>query len=85
MKIGVVGCGAIGSEIAVAVLKKEISGYCLTGLYDADEKQVARLISRLETSTAFKELDDLIEASDLVFEATQKSFMPVVVEKALRV
>ena len=83
MKIGIVGCGTIGSEITVAVSEKVIPGYSLAGLYDVDEKRVLQLISRLGTTVEFIELDDLIEASDLVFEATQKSFMPVVVEKVL--
>lgn len=83
MKVGIVGCGTIGSEIAAAISGNTIPGYSLAGLFDIDEKRVARLRARLPTTAVFIELGDLIEASDLIFEATHKSFMPVVVEKAL--
>jgi len=83
MKVGIVGCGTIGSEIAVAISSNTIPGCSLAGLYDIDEKRVAKLQPLLQKTAAFIELDDLIEISDIVFEATRKSFMPVVVEKAL--
>ena len=85
MKIGIVGCGAIGSAIAVAISEKAIPGYFLAGLYDADKICVTKLLSNLETEAGFMELEDLINASDLIFEATHKSFMPIVVEKVLAV
>ena len=45
-------------------------GYSFAALYDANDKRVFKLVSRLGTSVVFKELDDPIEASDLVLEAT---------------
>ena len=83
MKVGIVGCGTIGSEIAVAISKGEIPGYSLAGLYDNNENQIAKLLPLIKKTEVFKNLIELINKSDLVFEATQKSFMPLVVEKAL--
>ena len=70
MKTDIVGYGAIGSKIAVAVQEKVMPGYSFAALYDANDKRVFKLVSRLGTSVVFKELDDPIEASDLVLEAT---------------
>ena len=83
MKVGIVGCGTIGTEIALAISKEMISGYSISGIYDIDETRVGNLLSIIEKPVDCMTLDRLIEVSDLIFEATQKSFMPVVVEKVL--
>jgi len=83
MKLGIVGCGAIGSEIAYAVSKSQISGYTLAGLHDIDKIKVQQLLSKIDTNTAYLELDPLIQASDIILEATTKFFMPIVMKKTL--
>ena len=47
VKIGIIGCGAIGSRIAKSI-KKDFKKDCLlTGLYDIDPKTVDRLSKSL--------------------------------------
>lgn len=83
MKIGIVGCGTIGSEIAIAVSRDQIDGYVLAGLCDVDESRVKQLQSKLDTTATILEFDELLAASDIVFEATNKAAMPLVAGKAV--
>jgi aspartate dehydrogenase len=83
MKIGIVGCGAIGSEIALAVTKGQISGYTLIGVHDADQNKVRQLLLKIGANVSCLEIDDLVSAADIILEATTKSFMPILVKKVL--
>lgn len=83
MKIGVVGCGTIGSEIAKAISENQIEGYSLAGIYDVNKNQSQKLFSHIKDTEIFYELDSLIDSSDIIFEATTKDFMPIVVQKTL--
>lgn len=83
MKIGVVGCGTIGCEIVTAVSNRELRGYVLAALCDVDEGKAQRLSARLDLAVEISDLDTLIAASDIVFEATNKTSMPQVARKAL--
>jgi aspartate dehydrogenase len=83
MKIGIVGCGTIGSEIAIAVSRGEIDGYRLAGLCDVDEGQIQRLQSKLETAADVLQLESVVATSDMVFEATTKVAMPHIAKHAL--
>jgi len=66
-RLGIFGCGAIGSEIVLAVSGGQIEGYVLAGLCDVDEEQARRLQSILDAETELMELAALISASDVVF------------------
>jgi len=83
MKIGIAGCGTIGSEIALALSNNAISGFTLVGLYDIKEDQARKLLARLRKPVPLLDLDALIKTSDLIFEATNKSSMPAIAAKAL--
>jgi len=83
MKVGIAGCGAIGSEVALAVSDGRITGFSLGGLYDVDEEQARKLLTRLKKPCPLMDLDTLIKASDFIFEATNKSSMPAIAAKAL--
>jgi len=83
MKVGIAGCGTIGSEIAHAISNKQLSGFTLIGLYDIDENQTQKLLARLQTPVDLLDLDTLIGTADLIFEATNKSSMPMIAEKSI--
>jgi len=83
MKIGIAGCGTIGSEIALAISNGKISGYKLIGLYDIDENQTRQLLARLKKPVDLLDVDALIETADLIFEATNKASMPMFAEKSI--
>lgn len=70
LKVGILGCGAIGSGIAQAV-QKELKDSCeLTGLYDIREEASKRLAARLHHKTLAKSsLAALVANCDLMVEA----------------
>jgi len=71
LKIGVVGCGAIGSSLAKTIIKDFSAQAKLVALCDIDSKKaesLSRLVSRKE-NLAVLNLTQLINRSDLVIEA----------------
>lgn len=71
LKIGIVGCGAIGSSLAKAVVKDFPEESQLCGLYDLDKDKARRLSAKLLRSKnlAKDNLKQLIAGSDLIIEA----------------
>ena len=66
MKIGIIGCGAIGSDVAIAIDKiEEIEKIYL---YDIDENK-ARALCKKVKKAEFKKVEDFLEDVDVVFEA----------------
>lgn len=72
LKIGIVGCGAIGSSLAQEVARSLGSCATLTALYDIRLDKAQLLSRRLVRSSrlSVNNLDVLIERSDLVIEAS---------------
>ena len=69
-RIGVVGCGAIGSEIAQAIERDFSKLAKLSGLYDIDLGKAHRLASKLKKKNiVVLSLEDLIKKSDFIVEA----------------
>ena len=67
MRIGIIGCGFIGSEIAHFIDKnKELQ---LIGLDDIDTKNVYILTKKLKNKPKFMHIDELIKKSDLIVES----------------
>jgi aspartate dehydrogenase len=80
--IGIVGCGTIGSEVALTIDKKEIHMNLVT-LYDVDKKRAIDLLGRL-MNTAPKlcdNLDQAISDVDIVFESTKVDEVKNIAEK----
>lgn len=69
LKIGIAGCGAIGSSLAEAVVSKFAKRAELSGLYDIDVKKGSELSRKLKKNVTAKSLEELINNSDLVIEA----------------
>lgn len=71
LKIGIVGCGAIGSSLAKTIVS-EFSGKAeLISLYDIDLEKTYNLSSKLNKKLAALNVEDLINKADLVIEATK--------------
>lgn len=71
LKIGIVGCGAIGSSLAKIITKRFLKQACVSALYDIDSRkagELSRLISK-KRRLAVVSLQELIKKSDLVIEA----------------
>jgi len=74
MKVGIIGCGFIGSEIAKFIDKNQ--NFQLIGLNDIDKNKLNELIQSLKyNKPKFMELDDLIMNSDLIVESAAKNII----------
>lgn len=71
LRIGIVGCGAIGSSLAKAVASDFSDRAELVGLYDADSEKAYSLSNRLKKKIAALNLEELIDKAELVIEATK--------------
>ena len=72
LKIGIVGCGAIGSSLAKEIVTSLCKDACLVALYDI-KPQKAQALSRKLTrgiKLCVGNLNALIKCSDLVIEAS---------------
>lgn len=68
LKIGIVGCGAIGSSLA-RVITRDVSGRAqLAALYDVDILKAKKLSGAISENLAVNTLSRLINKSDLVIE-----------------
>ena len=70
MKIGLIGCGAIGRTIAVAMDKTEAIGSIF--LFDRSEESARSLATRLDKAVHVTSIDVLIKDSSLVIEAASQ-------------
>lgn len=82
LKIGIVGCGAIGQEIAQAVdgglVPVELCAIC-----DVDRDRAETLAGSLGAGTKVLDQSELIRASDLVVEATSQAVAPGIIREVL--
>ena len=72
LKIGIVGCGAIGSSLAKEIVVSLRDSACLVALYDIRLEKSQLLSKQLAKNTKFcvGNLDALIRKSDLVIESS---------------
>jgi aspartate dehydrogenase len=85
LKLGVVGCGAIGSRIALSVMKELKAGFMLSALYDIDQARTESLARRLKVrGGAVNSVADLIRRSDVIVEAVNTPATTDIVEKSLK-
>lgn len=83
LKVGLVGCGAIGLEIARYLDRCEIPAE-LAAVYDTGKERMRALVERLERSPVEAEsLDELVSLADLVVEAASQKAVLGVAEAAL--
>ncbi len=80
MKVGIVGCGAIGSEVAKAASTME--GIDAVQLFDIDPDATAHLKGLKRTKVAAS-VKALVSASDLVIECANKGVVQGAVRDAL--
>lgn len=76
LKIGIVGCGAIGTSLAKAIVK-DFSGQArLCGLYDLNMNKAKKLSQRLSGSSrlSVKNFRELLKRSELVIESASAKF-----------
>jgi len=83
MKVGIIGCGTIGSEIAKAIL--HIPNLELISLCDVDRNKAERLSLLLPEKPSIDSLSELISRVDLAIESASqevaKIALPLAIEK----
>jgi len=82
LKIGLVGCGAIGSEIAGSIDRGEISAE-LVAVCDHNPVRASELIASLKSKPKKANLEELVSMSDLVVEAASERAVPAIAKATL--
>ncbi len=84
VKIGIIGCGAIGSRIARSITKDFQRDCRLTGIYDIDQNKVDRLSQSLSLSEiAKRSMTELIRSCDCLVEAVTAKNTRSIIRQAL--
>ena len=83
IKIGLGGCGTIGSEIARAIETRFKDTAKLIAICDCDEKKTAALRARGKTRPSVVDCNALIKKSDLIIEAASAKISGEIAAKAL--
>ncbi len=84
MRVGLVGCGTIGTRLALAVQREYASRARMVALHDVDPTHARALAKRLHPPPLTSSLPELIRRSDLVLEAASASIAADVAVRALR-
>ena len=83
VRIGLVGCGTIGSRLAAAVQRYHTNDARITALHDVDRARARALQRRLHHPAPIMSLARLIRTSRLVIEAASVDVAGEVVRRAL--
>jgi aspartate dehydrogenase len=85
LRIGIVGCGAIGSSLSKTIVKDFKDNAVLSALFDRDSKksrELSRTVSR-KKNLSVSGLKTLIKRSELVIEASSAKYSWEIARKAL--
>ncbi len=85
IKVGLIGCGTIGKELAEACQKRFADEVTLDCLSDTDAGRARKLQARLRPKPKIMAVDLLIKRSDLVIEAASTQAAYEVAKKALSI
>lgn len=85
LKVGIIGCGVIGSEIAKACQTKLRTKARVFAICDVDRDKTAALNKVLKKKAPVLGLDELIKKSDFVIEAASANISAKVVEKCIKI
>ncbi|MFA6141734.1 MAG: aspartate dehydrogenase [Candidatus Omnitrophota bacterium] len=83
IKVGIIGCGTIGAEIARACQNRLAAKIELFAICDSDEKKTADLNNSLKKKTAVLKYNDIIEKSDFIVEAASAKISADVVKQCI--
>ena len=84
IKVGIIGCGTIGGELAAACLDRLCGGLELVGICDSDENKAVSLKNLLKDKVPALTLEQLIERSELVVEAASASISATILKSAIK-
>src|SRR3989338_1533307 len=82
-RIGIVGCGAIGLEVAKAIETRLKDKAVLVAISDIDEIKIDNFLSRIKARPDVCSLKELIKKSDFVVEAASGSVSAGIAKNSL--
>ena len=83
MKIGIIGCGAIGSVLC-RFIDKELEDSKLVAVCDIDRKKVVKLSKSLKSKPKVMGINALIKKSDIIVEAVSPSIVRTLLKKVIK-
>jgi len=83
IKVGIIGCGTIGSEIARACQTRLKNSIDLVGICDLIEERAQLLQNSLKDKPPILKLDDLVKRSGLIVEAAGANISADILKKAI--
>lgn len=83
LKVGIVGCGTIGTQLAYAIEQRFSEQAELFALCDIDKDKVKNLKTSSSANPRILSIDKLIDCCDLIIEAASASISYEVAQKAL--
>jgi aspartate dehydrogenase len=84
IRVGIIGCGAMGSQIAKACEERLGASLELVAICDSDEKKAELLSGEIKQKVRVLALDELIRDSDLVVEAASAAVSGDVAERCVK-
>lgn len=81
-RIGIIGCGAMGSEISEYISKNFRDRSKIVAICDIDPKRAKELCARIKPEPMITTIDELISESDLIIEAASGEVSGLIAEKA---
>jgi aspartate dehydrogenase len=80
LKIGIVGCGTIGSSLARAVQERFRDNAELAALCDTAEEKASGLVKTLKNKPRILPAEELVEECDFIIEASSKNYLPALLQ-----
>ena len=84
LRIGIVGCGAIGSKLARTIQNKFSSTAKISYLCDTNLKAICELQRKFKPSPQIVSIDELVRRSDFIIEAASQTAASKIVPLALK-
>lgn len=83
LKVGLVGCGVIGSGLAKAIDSRKVPGLELVAICDKDKIKEDKLASSLSNKPVITSIDGVIEKAHLIIEAASSDMVGQLAQKVL--
>jgi len=83
MKVGIIGFGSIGTEVAKALISG-IENFSLTGIVSRSKENAKKRISHLKHEIIIYDLDNLIEKCDIIIDCAPKEAFRNIATKCIK-
>lgn len=84
LKIGIIGCGAIGTNVAMSIDRGMMRGVRVVALSDRNQERAKVLSRRLRSHPPVLDMNGVITYSDLVVESAHRSVVPELLKKIVQ-